>query len=400
MAEAVQWCFCMNQTVSGVLVVESDQATVAQLRDALNAERADFSIEVAGSLSEGLERLQRGGIDIILLDLMLPDSQGFETFARMSEQAGSIPIIVLSQLDDASLALRVVREGAQDYLVKGRMNTASLMRCVRHALERHRYYTQLLHEHREKGEARILNFLGVKGGVGTTTVCLNVAAALAQSGKKVIAVETGLYSSFSLHLQVSPALHSGDLLNGEHGTVEPWMVEKRLTWLPFGFRVLLAPPKEYVGSENRRGYTEALFRATASLGDITMADMPSSAWLTEADMVRVATFNVIVVEPEPLAVEAGREAARLLESWGVPATACGVVVVNRLALRTSVPVKEIREYLGFDIVGTIPPCPEACATAARAGKLLFFADPGTGFSVAMRELADNLSQSPVRTLQL
>jgi PAS domain S-box-containing protein len=80
--------------------------------------------------------LQRDSFDLVLLDLSLPDSLGFETFEQLHAQAPDAPVIVLSGFDDESLAVRAVREGAQDYLVKGQVDGNLLARAMRYAIER------------------------------------------------------------------------------------------------------------------------------------------------------------------------------------------------------------------------------------------------------------------------
>lgn len=75
--------------------------------------------------------------DVILLDLGLPDSQGFDTFVRMHNQFPEVPILILSALEDETLAIHIVQAGAQDYLVKGNIDSKLLIRVIRYAIERH-----------------------------------------------------------------------------------------------------------------------------------------------------------------------------------------------------------------------------------------------------------------------
>lgn len=90
-----------------------------------------------------LRRLKAGGIDAILLDLALPDSKGSETFSMAKAQAPSIPIIVLTRLGDEALALKMVQEGAQDYLIKMDLNGSVLSRAIRYAIEREKSEQQI-----------------------------------------------------------------------------------------------------------------------------------------------------------------------------------------------------------------------------------------------------------------
>jgi PAS domain S-box-containing protein len=97
-----------------------------------------FEAQGAGDLSSSLDRLSHAGIDIVLLDLGLPDSQGLDTFVRLKNGARGAPIVVISGLDDERVALDAVRAGAQDYLVKGRIDGDVLSRVIRYAIERQR----------------------------------------------------------------------------------------------------------------------------------------------------------------------------------------------------------------------------------------------------------------------
>jgi PAS domain S-box-containing protein len=99
---------------------------------------AGFSIEWVNRLSKGMECLHdnRHDPDVILLDVGLPDSQGFDTFARVHKAAPTVPIILLTGLDDEKMAIQAVNEGAQDYLIKQHANSSLLARAIRYAIVR------------------------------------------------------------------------------------------------------------------------------------------------------------------------------------------------------------------------------------------------------------------------
>src|SRR3954453_11227355 len=126
-----------------VLLVEDSAADVDLIREALADAELDpvldgpaLRLDQVDRLADALERLAQGGVDLVLLDLSLPDSQGFETFARLERAAPGTPIVVLSGLADEGMAIRAVREGAQDYLVKGQVEGKTLTRPIRYAVER------------------------------------------------------------------------------------------------------------------------------------------------------------------------------------------------------------------------------------------------------------------------
>jgi len=127
-----------------ILLVESDREYLQVLRERLASVSAtELDFEYAGELCEALARLTQGGIDAVLLDLDLPDSQGMVTFERTYSFAPGVPIIVLTDEADELVAISTVQGGAQDYMVKDEMQPAAVARAVRHAIERHRLLSAL-----------------------------------------------------------------------------------------------------------------------------------------------------------------------------------------------------------------------------------------------------------------
>jgi len=134
----------MNNKRIKVLLIEDNPGDARLIQETLaEARGAPFDLECADRLSTGLERLAAGDIDVVLLDLSLPDSRTFNTFAKVQAQAPEVPIVVLTGLDDEALAVKAVRGGAQDYLVKGQVDTNLLARAMRYAIERKRMEEEL-----------------------------------------------------------------------------------------------------------------------------------------------------------------------------------------------------------------------------------------------------------------
>jgi len=96
-------------------------------------------------LSEGLKLLAQEDIDVILLDLGLPDSFGFDTFTRIHAHAPDIPIVMLTNLNDIVLGIKGMQEGAQDYLVKNEVNSSLLVRSLYYAIERKQAQKHIIH---------------------------------------------------------------------------------------------------------------------------------------------------------------------------------------------------------------------------------------------------------------
>ncbi|KAB2964653.1 MAG: EAL domain-containing protein [Thermoanaerobaculia bacterium] len=122
-----------------VLIVEDDPGDALLIRRLLERARdLDCRVEVRDRIASGLERLDAGGVDVVLLDFSLPDSLGLDTFRRMRDRHPELPVLILTSLDDDALAVRAVAEGAQDYLVKRQVDARLLARAIRYAIERQR----------------------------------------------------------------------------------------------------------------------------------------------------------------------------------------------------------------------------------------------------------------------
>lgn len=145
----------MSEDRLKILLVE-DNTEVAQLMREmlLKARNVKFEVLRVDKLSACLKLLSEEQIDVVLLDLTLPDSSGFETFTQVYKQALHLPIIVLTGIDDETLATKTVREGAQDYIVKSEMDITLLVRAIRYAVERKKT-EEALRQARDELEQRV-----------------------------------------------------------------------------------------------------------------------------------------------------------------------------------------------------------------------------------------------------
>ena len=130
-----------------ILLIEDNPGDVRLVQEALSQTQSGLSMEVvvAGKLAEGLPKLSSQKIDVILLDLHLPDSFGYKTFVRLRSQCPHVPVVVLSSSGSEDLAVKTVNEGAQDYLFKDSLDNHSLVvRTIRYAYGRYQIGEQLL----------------------------------------------------------------------------------------------------------------------------------------------------------------------------------------------------------------------------------------------------------------
>lgn len=147
----------MQETLIQTLLVEDNPGDIHLLRQMLaDTPFGRAILTCTERLQTALTLCQQQAFDIVLLDLSLPDSHGYATFERMRQQVPQTPIILLTGFDDNELALRAVRAGAQDYLIKGEINAQLLIRAMRYAMERKRT-EEALREHHLRYQALFEN---------------------------------------------------------------------------------------------------------------------------------------------------------------------------------------------------------------------------------------------------
>lgn len=137
----------MNAKPIKILVIEDDPQYFMMIKEILSEGKPSFLIEYKESLSAGLERVKQGNLDIILLDLGLPDSYGIKTFLQVHLKAGDIPILILTGLEDDKFAIEAVHRGAQDFLFKGQLEPDNMSRAIRYAIERKKTEKELKEAH-------------------------------------------------------------------------------------------------------------------------------------------------------------------------------------------------------------------------------------------------------------
>jgi len=153
----------MPETIR-ILLIEDSPQQAGLVEQFLREAEENFSLVHVDRLDTGLARLTDGQVDVILLDLDLPDSHGLETIRSLHDQSPHLPVVVLSDRVDRDLAARAIQEGAQDCLPKSNVDPDSLTRCIRYAIER--THRQLVESTLENSEARY------RGLVNSLPVCV------------------------------------------------------------------------------------------------------------------------------------------------------------------------------------------------------------------------------------
>ena len=381
-----------------ILLVEDEPDAAKLVQYVLSKGGAPrISLDWAADLHSGLERLAARDFEAVLLDLNLPDSTGFDTFARIRQQTPDGAVIVLTAQEDEALALQAVRSGADEYLIKSDIRDRYLAQRIRYAIERKRLSRQTAATPVHKG--KIFGFMGAKGGVGTTTLVLNLAAALAKAGESVLAVELiPDYGSFAAHLRRTPLWNSSTLLKTASDAITREQLESCLSDAGGGFRVLFGPQRPEDYSELSPEHARAVLRNAATLADFTLVDLPSSFVPYTAEVVQHAAFMTLVVERDWLGLHSGLAKLPLLKAAGAREGSFAIALVNKTPHVEMLPDPEFARQLGCGVVAAIPAAGDLLA-ANYGPEPVVLNRPDAAYSECLCEMANRFTADPIRLLK-
>ena len=380
-------------TVIKVLLIEDNRIEARQTQHWLvAAQDPPCEVECVETLQAGIARLALGGIDIVLLDLNLPDSRGLDSFVLLHDRSPQTPVVVLTGEYDESTGAQAVEKGAQDYLVKNQIDAHTLVRNLRYALARHRAQQETTEKSRRGRNVRVLGFIGAKGGTGTTTTALNIAVALSLKGKDVILVE--LRSSFgtlSCQLNRNPQSNLRSLLELPAERIGVTDLDPVLCQSQADLRILFGPQESRDAKEIDPQQVEAIIKGLSTMADYVVLDLPNQPTTATQAAVRLCHFVAVVTECEPSAVMAGKITISQLQSWGVGGDSVGAIVVNQTVYPIPMAFSDIQAGLGCAIVGIVPWAATACMQALREGSPLTISQPDHDASYSLVEIAEKIA---------
>lgn len=370
-----------------ILLVDESTAGIDSIRRVLADRAHHFRVQRVDDVPTALARILGGGVDIVLLNLPAatgPQSERLLPFLALRNHAQGVPIVVLCGSADASLAEAAIREGAADFLIR-EAYAVDLLRVLRSVSVKNGVAAAPGRSAASTGRGgRILAFMGSKGGAGATTVALNVAAALAENQRVILAdfhPEVGTLAQYFQPHRSVPDL--GDLLRSESALESCLWPSKTVPGLQvlFGSRNLDAP------LELTPANIQSALAALTEAADYVVADIPTSLADSNRALIEAAALLALVVERDSLAVDSARLLLRAIDSWKAGRVSLGAVLVNRAALVSPMPLADIEIRLAIPLLGVIPPAADLCAAAQNAHSPLLTFEADSLPAIALRALS-------------
>ena len=363
-----------------ILVVDDDYSALRVIGYALKQEGYEVLTAAHGQAALRMAP----DADLVILDIMMPDIDGYKICRRLrsNPETSDIPVIMLSAKAQVPDKLVGFEAGADDYVVKP-VDPSELVARVNALLSRARVTSPR--------EARVVSFLGVKGGVGTTTVAVNQAVAFGQSRAAVVLVDWR--SSFGMTcslLGLVPKRTLADMVVADPKAGDDTGAAAYLTPFREGIAVLAGPIGFGLPRAVPKGLARSVIKQLKTMADYVLVDLPAEPSTMVRDMLEETNSIVLVSELEPLSLKSGAALVSSLTSWGLQWKTTGVVFVNRAWSENTMSATDAASTLGVDLLTTLPPAPEVCYYAALQGKPVLLSQPDSLVATTLAEFAMEL----------
>lgn len=368
-----------------ILIVDDDIDSLKLI--GLMLQRHGYDVMAANAGNQALTKAANEHPDLIILDIMMPDMDGYEVCRRLRANAEtrSIPIIMFTAKTLVDDKVAGFEAGADDYLTKP-THPAELASRVKAILAR-----SATQHRQEPSKGMAVGFIGAKGGVGTTTIALNVAAALTLVGENPIIADFRLGSgSLGLSIGFGHSHGMANVLSKPLNEIRASLIDGELVVHQSGLRALLSSART---KEAQVGYSTeaalAVVRNLKTIGRPAIFDLGSELGQTANRLQREMDQVILVVEPNSVALAMAREALHELDPNG--ARRAHVVVVNRSASNVQTPWHEIEQALGQEIRAIISAAHEQLFQATKAAVPLVIYQPNAVVSSQIMKLSEDLN---------
>ena len=371
-----------------ILVVDDDIDSLKLI--GLMLQRNGYEVSAASAGNQALSKAALEHPDLVILDVMMPDMSGLEVCRRLRQapETKQIPIIMFTAktlIDDKVAGFEA---GADDYLTKP-THPAELASRVKTMLARGA--TQKPATGTSKGIT--IGVVGAKGGVGTTTVALNIAAARLAAGENPIIVDYRMgLGSLGLSLGLAKSQGLASVLTHLPQEIQPRVIDNALATHTSVLRALLASARP---DEALLQYSldneQAVLRALRSMSRLVVADLGSGMSASLMRLQREVDHLVVVVDPVPVTLNMARDLLRDIQPSRPEGSKTHVVVVNRAAATTPPAWNEVEQALGTEIRAIIALASELALHSLQAQVPMVLYQPSAIASTQLAKLAEELT---------
>jgi len=344
--------------------------------------KAGYEIVTAFGGEEALVKVKSESPDLVILDVMMPDIDGFEVCRRLraDRRFSHLPVMMLTAMTQITDKIAGFEAGADDYITK----PAHLPEVAA------RVQALLKRATRPLLKATSIACIGAKGGVGTTTLTVNVAVAMAKHAEVILVDLRPYYGTAGLLLGATVRANLMNLLEREAETLGRDVLGMHLTPHRSGLRFLAGPQDSRRALTIPTAHARVIIEGLKTMANYLLLDLPPFPTAASEEALKRCEVALLVTEPEPSSLAAARAQMAFLKGLGFGPANLGLVMVSRARSAVNLRIPEVEGYLGHDVLSVIPPSPEACFDGIRHGAPIMLSHPDDLAAMAFEELAKRL----------
>ncbi len=371
-----------------ILIIDDDIDTLKLV--GLMLERQGYEIAVANNGALGLNKAAVESPELILLDVMMPDLDGYEVTRRIRNDPSlaHIPVIMFTAKTMVDDKVAGFEAGVDDYLTKP-THPAELTAHVKAVLARAAQVKAA-----PVDRAKLIAFVGAKGGVGTTTLSLNVSVSLQSRGQDVILAEMNPgRGAVGLILGVREPAGLTNLLTRSLKDIHLRSVESELLTDRTGVRLLLASPRPNENDLDQAvAQMEAVVNNLASMATVVVIDAGDGIRAYTKALMRLVDRVILVTEPIYPSNVLARNLVEQLDRDGIGASKIHLALVNRERTSLQIPWRQVATDLGLDLAGIVSPAPEQAHQSAQSGRPLIVSHPDSLVTDQLHKLTEHIAE--------